>query len=350
MTTARDSSLDSNVPGKHISRVCDYCGHGSAEMYFVEERMIGIGEKFPYARCQGCQSIVLLEIPHELSAYYPTNYYSYVPVEPKRTLSGWRRPLALLRNQSVLFGTKGLGAVLARFRNHWQSSQIGPWIQHSPVQNFDARVLDVGCGSGNRLCRMHEVGYSRLVGIDPFIAGDRQIRPGLTIRKQSLEQVADGPYDLIMLHHSLEHMTQHDAAMNTIKRLLSPQGACLIRIPLADNSLIEQYGTRWVEWDAPRHLVLHSTESFRRLAHRTGFQIHRIDWDSDRFGYWASELYTRGISLIDPTTSEFRKPEDHFSAEELQRFDAQARDDNQNSRACRAAFWLTHSSSPPALQ
>ena len=350
MTAVPDSSLDSKDPGKIISRDCDYCGHGTAEISLVQERMIGIGEQFPYARCQGCQSIVLLDIPKELSSYYPKNYYSYVQTEPKRTLSGWRRPLAILRNQSLLFGTKGLGAFLARYRGDRQANQIGHWIQHSPVQRFDARVLDVGCGSGSRLCRMHEIGYSRLVGIDPFIAGDRQIRDGLAIRKQSLEQVADGPYDLIMLHHSLEHMTQHDAAMNTIKGLLSPHGACLIRIPLADNNLIEQYGTRWVEWDAPRHLVLHSTDSFRRLAHRTGFRIHRIDWDSDRFGYWASELYMRGISLIDPATSEFRNPEDHFSPEELQQFDTRAQEDNQNSRACRAAFWLTHSSNTPPPQ
>lgn len=347
MTSVSDSSFNSKAPAKTISRVCDYCSHGTAEVILVEERMMGTKEEFPYARCLGCKSIILLDIPEDLSAYYPSHYYSYAPAEPKRTLSGWRRPLLLLRNRSLLFGKKGLGALLARYRSDWRASEVGEWLKHSPVQRFDARVLDVGCGSGRRLCRMHEIGYSHLVGIDPFVAGDRQIRPGLVIRQQSLEQVTDGPYDLIMLHHSLEHMIQHEDVLNSIKGLLSPQGACLIRIPMADNVLMERYGTRWVSWDAPRHLVLHSTDSFHRLAASTGFHISRVDWDTNRFEYWVSELYLRGTTLIDPATSEFRKPEDHFSPEELKQFDARCQENNRNSRAGHGAFWLTHSSNRP---
>lgn len=319
---------------------CAFCGHTDSTTFEVEERMIGLGERFHYSRCSGCGAMVLIDLPADLSRYYPTNYYSFQPIEPHRTLTGWRRWLAVTRNRAIVFGTGGLGGLLAKRRSCWQATEVARWLRHSPVQSFDARVLDVGCGAGTRLVRMHEIGYSHLTGIDPFISTSRSIAPGLVVRKQALSEVTDGPYDLIMLHHSLEHMPDHQAELSAIRDRLAPDGAALIRIPMAGNRLIDRYGTKWVEWDAPRHLVLHTEQSIRKAIESVGLVVHRIDWDSDRFAYWASELYERGLALVDPQTGAFRRPEDHFTAEELAKFDALAEEDNRLGRASRAAIWV----------
>ena len=160
--------------------------------------MIGTGQQFSYARCQGCRSLVLIDAPADMSPFYPANYYSYQEVEPSRTLTGWKGTLARLRNRSLIFGTGGLGGLLARRRGNWQASEISHWLRHSPVQSLDARVLDVGCGNGLRLCRLHEMGYTQLTGVDPFIPADRQIRPGLEVLKRSFDQVTDRQFDLVI--------------------------------------------------------------------------------------------------------------------------------------------------------
>ncbi len=323
---------------------CPYCGHEHAEILRAEERMLGLGESFEYTRCLGCGAMELAQIPTDLGRYYPSNYYSFHPAEPQYAPSGWRAPLTRLQHRATVFGTGGIGGLLARRHKSWQAVEINRWLKHCPNRSFNARVLDVGCGNGLRLCRMFEIGYSDLTGVDPFVAADRSIRPGLRVRKQQLSEHRDGPYDLIMLHHSLEHMPDHGRVLTDINRLLSPKGACLIRIPMAGNRLISRYGARWVEWDAPRHLVLHTENSLRQLAKQAGFRVERVDWDSDRFAYWASELYQRGLSLVDPATGQHRDPTAHFTTDELSRFDQLAAEDNTLGQASRAAFWIVKAS------
>lgn len=323
---------------------CSYCGHDNAELLRAEERMLGRGESFEYTRCLGCGAMELAAIPADLGSYYPDNYYSFVPAEPKFTPSGWRAPLLRMQYRATVFGTGGLGSLLARRKKSWMAVDISRWLKHSPVRSQRARVLDVGCGNGLRLCSLHEIGYSDLTGVDPFVPANRQIRPGLRVLKQQLSETQDGPYDLIMLHHSLEHMPNHAAAMADIHRLLSSRGACLVRIPMAGGRPHAKYGNRWVEWDAPRHLVLHTETSFRHLAMSAGFRVIRVDWDSDRFAYWASELYERDLSLVDSATGKHRDPADHFSEAELTKFDELAAEDNRLGQASRAAFWLMKAS------
>lgn len=324
---------------KTISRRCPYCEHEHAEVLVAEERMLGLGGAFDYSRCLGCGAMELMNLPHNFSMYYPDNYYSLHHVTPHPPPRGWKAPLQKLRNRATVFGTRGIGGALALLGKPTRAVEISTWLRHSPVQSFRARVLDVGCGSGHRLCRMHTVGFSDLTGVDPF-ATEREIRPGLRILKQQLSETNDGPYDLIMLHHSLEHMPNHAQVMSDIRRLLSPTGACLIRIPMAGNRLIDRYGSRWVEWDAPRHLVLHTENSIRELVTKSGFDVLRVDWDSDRFGYWASELYERGLTLVDPNTGQHRDPTAYFTTAELSQFDTLAKEDNQLGQASRAALWI----------
>ena len=301
--------------------------------------MLGLGDLFDYSHCLGCGAMELINIPDNISRYYPDNYYSLQHVAPHPAPRGWKAPLQNLRNRATVFGNRGIWGPLALLGKPWRAVEISTWLRHSPVRSFRARVLDVGCGSGHRLCRMHTVGFRDLTGVDPF-ATEFEVRPGIRVLKQHLSETKDGPYDLIMLHHSLEHMPDHAQVMSDIRRLLSPRGACLIRIPMAKNRLITKYGSRWVEWDAPRHLVLHTEKSIRELVTKSGFKVVRVDWDSNRFGYWASELYQRGLSLVDPTTGKHRDPKAYFTKAELDQFDVLADEDNQLGQASRAAFWI----------
>ena len=41
----------------------------------------------------------------------------------------------------------------------------------------DSRVLDVGCGAGNLLDYLQDLGFTDLTGIDPVRAGGHRLRP-----------------------------------------------------------------------------------------------------------------------------------------------------------------------------
>lgn len=89
----------------------------------------------------------------------------------------------------------------------------------------------------------------------------------------------EGEYDFVMLHHSLEHMSDQFAAFGHLRRLLKPSGKLLVRIPLAGGLAWRRYGVDWVQLDAPRHLYLHTERSIRVLADQTGLKVERVIYD-----------------------------------------------------------------------
>ncbi|MHA1195491.1 MAG: hypothetical protein ACTSRH_05160 [Promethearchaeota archaeon] len=56
-----------------------------------------------------------------------------------------------------------------------------------------SRILDVGCGAGNYLYVLKEIGYKNLLGIDPYLEHNIKYQNGLIIKKKkSLKLMANG--------------------------------------------------------------------------------------------------------------------------------------------------------------
>jgi hypothetical protein len=94
----------------------------------------------------------------------------------------------------------------------------------------------------------------------------------------------------------------------------------------------------WVQLDAPRHFVLYAIKSINFLAEKTGFKIGHTIFDSNAFQFWGSELYKKDIPLTLPDTHEWYPPERGFTAEQLSKFDEEARDLNEIIRAMLQGF------------
>lgn len=196
---------------------------------------------------------------------------------------------------------------------------------------LDSPVLDVGCGPGKFLRYLSTVGFRNLAGIDPFLAEDVTLPGGIRLMRREIGEV-DGAYDLILANHSLEHMPDQGAAISAISRLLSPSGVAVVRIPTVSSYAWEHYGVDWVQFDAPRHLYLHSRESFRILVERHGLQLVDIRDDSTEFQFWGSEQYRRGIPLRSPESFLVHRGSSLFSREEMETFRRRAEELNREGR------------------
>jgi hypothetical protein len=137
-----------------------------------------------------------------------------------------------------------------------------------------------------------------------------------------------------MLHHAFEHMPDPLATLQAIAQRLSPQGVCLIRIPIASSYAWEHYRTNWIQLDAPRHFFLHSLQSLGRLTRQAGLRVENILFDSHGGALVVSEMYKRDISLAEDI------PMNLFSPEELQSFEEQSKRLNHEKRGDQAAFYL----------
>jgi SAM-dependent methyltransferase len=97
---------------------------------------------------------------------------------------------------------------------------IHDWIaQLAPHQ----RVLDVGSGAGSFPASAYQCA---IVTLDE----DPAVRPSVCGGADRLPFRA-GSFDLVVCHHSLEHITAVDQALTEIARVLAPGGRCFFSMP-----------------------------------------------------------------------------------------------------------------------
>ncbi|MDA0818748.1 MAG: methyltransferase domain-containing protein [Proteobacteria bacterium] len=79
-------------------------------------------------------------------------------------------------------------------------------------------MLDVGCGEGARLEKPAKLGFANLTGIDAFLPQAREGRrpSGITLIRGELNS-HDRKYDCITMHHSLEHVPDPKALLETAR-------------------------------------------------------------------------------------------------------------------------------------
>jgi SAM-dependent methyltransferase len=279
--------------------------------------MFGTRESFSYFSCQLCGCLQITQIPANLAQYYPDNYYSINSGthrgQRQKHLPWVRVILEQARAQKAILGTSSPLSWLAPHLVDLPPEiyPVGNWLKTCGIGSRHASFLDVGCGSSSWwLNSLRTLGFRRLLGVDPYISSDVTSN-GVTIRRGVLADI-DGKFDLISFHHSFEHIPEQLQTLEAVRRLLRPNGYCLIRIPVVSSMVWEMYGTDWVELDAPRHLYLHSKQSIQKIAEKSGFKLVTSICDSSEFEFYGSEQYRRDIPLtsiesywINPATSSF---------------------------------------------
>jgi SAM-dependent methyltransferase len=205
----------------------------------------------------------------------------------------------------------------------------------------DAKILDVGCGDGRFLELMHGAGYQNLAGVDPFLVKDTSTASGVPLYKKSFDEIHDA-YDLIMFHHSLEHMPDPVNVFDHLSVTLRRGGVALIRVPLCDSEAYRLYGVNWIQADPPRHLYLFTRKSMQLLAARYGFVVERVVYDSTALQLWGSEQARRGIPLCDKNSYFVNKNSAKFTRSEIKSYALRANDWNMRGIGDQAAFFLRH--------
>lgn len=335
--------------GESQESTCRVCERKDSHPSFrIREMMFGTRAAFTYFQCKSCGCLQISKIPDDLSRYYPVDYYSHQPANTKVQNGLLSRSLEKLLITSALFDK---GYKLSRIAKRFVSlpdyffRSRPELLRRAGIRNFHARILDVGCGGQAQwLQDLQRTGFSNLLGIDPFIKADLNVH-GIPIRQIDISSYANhssGHFDLITLHHSLEHIPNQLDTLSATKRLLAPSGTCAIRIPTASSLAWEKYGVDWVELDAPRHLYLHSKQSLQELAKSIGLELFDIQYDTTAFEFYGSEQYKLGIPLTDPRSLWVNPASTVFSHETQRTFEELASQANIDGSAGRACFFFRH--------
>lgn len=336
----------SGAPGERPIVACRICGCSGAHPRFQAREMhFGMGDVFDYFQCTRCGCLQISEVPADLAHYYPSDYYSLSGPELAAgtgPVAGLKRYLKRKLFAQALFGR---GGRLGRFL-HGRYGHLCPENYFVHIRKAGAtpesRILDVGCGRSSLLYVLREAGVRQLLGVDPYLEQDFDHPNGVRVLKGTLQEV-EGHWDLIMMHHAFEHVIDQHGTLRALGERLAPGGVGLVRIPLASSYAWEHYGTDWVGLDAPRHLFLHTVDSFRLLAGEVGLCLMDVVFDSSSFQFLGSEQYRRGIPLRSPRSHVVDPSASIFSAQDLTGFRARAEALNRDGRGDQAAFYLSRS-------
>jgi SAM-dependent methyltransferase len=326
------------------SLICRICGNDwENKIYKAQEMMFGFRDEFEYFECNNCGCLQIKNIPQDMSKYYPANYPSFkypIIIKQNRHDNFLVRYFRHKRTYYALGQKSILGKFLLILRPlEKQLSEYLAWIEKCRA-DFDSRILDVGCAEGKLLLELAWYGFKNLFGIDPYIEKDIVYANGTRIMKKDLF-TEENNYDVIMFHHSFEHMPEPSAVLRKVARLLNQAGYILIRLPTKSSYAWENYGVNWVQIDAPRHFFLHSLKSIEILTNQAGLKIKDIVFDSTDFQFWGSEQYQNDIPFLDEKSYFINPKKSIFSDDDIRRFKLKATELNQQKIGDQVCIYLT---------
>lgn len=289
--------------------------------YYPREMVLGLDESFEYRECPGCGVVWLVKTPENIAKYYD-DYYSFkaaggskknlfVKVMDKLFRHGFyslrRVVVNQLRNRFIFF-------YRARARRLLQDSRgVDRFVSsysHGVSLNScalfgiglkdNSKILDFGSGHGEFVQEMRSMGFAKTYGFDPFYKENTD--ENAPVQRGDLEaaQKRFGPFDVITLHHSFEHMPEPFEIAKKFEQCLAPNGKLIIRIPNVHSLHFKEYKDHWWGFHAPRHYFLYSRKAMELVFEKAGLVIKHVKCDSCLDHYLYSQEYQVGIGDASP--------------------------------------------------
>lgn len=146
--------------------------------------------------------------------------------------------------------------------------------KHFPADR-NARILDVGCGSGTLLYFLREAGYENVAGVDVSLEQIQHARQlGFASVRQAdvftfLATAANDSYEAVVALDIIEHLTKLELLQlaDEVYRTLAPGGVWIIHAPNAEGFL----GSR-VRYADLTHEQAFTPASVEQLVRAAGFR------------------------------------------------------------------------------
>jgi SAM-dependent methyltransferase len=253
---------------------CVACGGGLTTLVLAdaEDYEYRVPGRFRFVRCEACGLVFVSPRPSRaaLLGYYPADYHAY------------QRPT------SRLFAALDRLNLRRRVRGYLRRLGGG------------RRVLDVGCGDGALLEEFRRRGAAVLAGVD----FSPEVAPGagtFDFFRGTLEEAPwpDGSFDLIVMHHVLEHVEEPLATLRRAHALLAAGGALVGQVPNVESTEHALFGRYWNGFHTPRHLQCFGPGPLLSLLRRAGFAA--AGWrPAPHPGQWALSLQSLAVARLFP--------------------------------------------------
>jgi SAM-dependent methyltransferase len=234
---------------------CPWCGSSALRIHLISPDILqGKPGSFTLERCRGCGHI--FQNPR-LSAsgldFYYRDFYDGLGAFAAKICFGllhgtYRRRAGVLRPHATPRAWLDVGTGYGHFCHI--ARQVWPRTVFAG--------LDIGDGvlQARRRGWLDEGYHGSFVGLADTLAGR---------------------YDVVSMHHYLEHTRDPLDEIRTAARVLSPGGHLLIEVPDPECAGARLLGRYWSHWMQPQHLHMFPADNLRQALTANGFTVVAVE-------------------------------------------------------------------------
>jgi len=261
---------------------CAICGTDGERLYSgLTDRLFGAPGSWTMKRCKApaCGLLWLDPRPTEedVGKAYRT-YYTHQTASPRPTLPRrlyWSVRDSVLQRKlgyelSITPGPARLLAAVGRLHPGGHAA-LEASVMSLAAPAAGSNLLDVGCGSGQFLLRMRQLGWKvRGVDTDP-VAVEQATQQGIDVLLGDLSKVNLGErFDVITLAHVIEHSHDPVDLLRRCLGLLNHRGRLVMTTPNTASWGHRTFREDWRGLEPPRHLHIFNPSNMEHALLQAG--------------------------------------------------------------------------------
>lgn len=267
---------------------CYLCGAQGKPLYQgLKDRLFGASGEWNLKKCPNPECGLVWLDPMPLEEDISKAYQNYYTHQDRYISNTWPRRVYRLVKEGYLAHKYGyhseldlswkkvLGMLI--YLHPGRRADFDISVMYLPAQP-NGRLLEVGCGSGQMLKFMQDLGWCvEGVDFDPAAVENAKAK-GLQVRLGTLEsqEYPEDYFDAIIMSHLIEHVHDPLQLLRECNRILRPGGNLVVVTPNGESWGHKLYGDAWRGLEPPRHLHVFTIPSLHCLAEKAGFKKLRI--------------------------------------------------------------------------
>jgi ubiquinone/menaquinone biosynthesis C-methylase UbiE len=187
---------------------------------------------------------------------------------------------------------------LFRYRNTTQA-----------VAKSSRRMLDIGCGDGEKLLRFAALPIAKHGVEVSFERLQTARRHGLTVEQATATHLpfADNAFDFVYVAHVLHHIADYPTVLAEIQRVLSADGRVFINESVSDSPLLRLGRAIHPVWQGDELENAWSYADLQQIFHDAGYTVVESRqynvffflWEMLPIAFWPLELFTPLFVYLD---------------------------------------------------